>query len=319
MPASGKFFWTLLFFAFILLSCTGTDSKDTNPHHRSTPEETHELQEHRSARSDTCSYLILSAREVNNLKGKAWSKVKLAELQNYRKELLRSFTSEYGFGFEIYAHYAGNEWLASDSVYPFDSAYTWWEELHYTPLGAWHHPPTGDLWVFLQKYRSLLNSDSSVSVTSIRLVGHGDRKEFIAIPLVSDLFLSPDSTRLLLAGENHSMGIWGIYQGYCFGTLEVMDISDGVPRSLFVAGQGVRPGSTESIKYRQIRGCWLEGQGSEECPACLRRVRGNTLLFGSLEQVWSTTESNEGLLLRILLRDGIGTEAKEIGVVYVLI
>ena len=311
MPAPDNFPWTFLFFAFILLSCT--DGRDTNLHHLSARKETDKLQDHRSVRLDTCSY------QVNSLKGKAWSKVKLAELQDYRKELLRSFTSEYGFGFEIYAHYVGNQWLASDSVYPFDSTYTWWEELRYTPLGAWQHPRTGDLWVFLEKNRWLLNTDSSVIVTSIRIIGRDDGKEFIAIPLVSALFLSPDSTRLLLAGENGSMGIGGFYQSYCFGTLEVIDVSAGAPRSLFVVGQGVKPGASESMSYRHIRGCWLEGQGSEECPACLRRVVGNNFLFGSVEQVWSTPESNEGLLLRIRLRDGISAEAKEIGVVYVLI
>ena len=177
----------------------------------------------------------------------------------------------------------------------------------------------------------MLNSDAIGGVTSIQIIRPAERKEFEAIPVASTIFLSPDSTQLLLAGERFGWGNYLVPPSYCFGAIEVLDISGDQLRSLYRVL--LNPPWSEGDSERPIKACRMEWKDLSEarggrCPKCLKRYQSEdpagsfeNALVCYVEQVWSTPDG--ALLLRLSLKEknyeyGNG-RTKELGVLYILI
>jgi len=287
------------------------------------------LQSDPSVSPDTCPYRLLTAEELERLKGEPWSVVKL--VQNCRKEFRRTVIlyppGLDTFRMDIHYYYAGGTWLAADTVSPESDPLI---ITTYQPLGTWRHPRTGDLWAFLAKEVGEWATDNIEGVTSIHIIRPTERKVLEAIPVASVIFLSPDSTQLLLAGERRS---WVSFanNSYCFGAIEVLDISEGEPRSLYRVDWNDTPErskreSNKSIKAYRME--WREPARASDggCPRSLWRYqiqdpgRWSTFI-GSVEQVWSTPDG--ALLLRLSLEEESyeheDRRTKELGVLYILI
>ena len=333
MSMARYFFGILVLLGFTLLSCKSPSTKRTqeNLEDSQEPFAVHELsgpQEEKPQNDylfqpDTSSYRLLTAEEVERLKGKAWSAVKL--VQNCRKDFLRTVTISYPFAdtIRLDACYADSIWLAADTIsvgsdFPVLTTYK--------PIGTWRHPRTGDLWAFLAEKVGVMRSDDIEVVTSIHIIRPTGRKVFRAIPVASALFLSPDSTQLLLAGER-SNWVSFVTNSYCFGAIEVLDISEGEPRSLYIV-EDSSSGRSERKHNKSIKAYRMEWRelpqktSGGRCPRCLWRypsgVPGSPTLTGFVEQMWSTPDG--ALLLRLSLKEEYGNDRiRELGDVYILI
>jgi len=159
--------------------------------------------------------------------------------------------------------------------------------------------------------------------TLLTFRGH-KRHELSVIPVVSKVFLSPDSTRLLLVGEDFEASLPSYWESYCFGAMEMLDLSGEIPSSRFVIRRYPILGFAKNApkKVQKVRGAGWEGgeapKGFRKEDMCgLKRFPediSDPTLHGSVEEVWSTPEG--GLLLRLLLRKEVGRSSKFLGTYY---
>jgi len=98
----------------VLISCEGGSRPKTDDETSSGTKN----DERHSISQDACSGDSLTTEKVARLKGQSWHPVPLERPASYQKNVVRThYVASNHDSIHLYAHYLGERWLTSDSLY----------------------------------------------------------------------------------------------------------------------------------------------------------------------------------------------------------